>query len=478
MLKNAPETIIIEIAEILNNIAETGNYPNEITEGVITALQKPGKSKGPVENLRAITILSMLRKILAMCIRERVIERIDREIPPSQAAYRSGRSTTEHVFATKIMAVRSITSTNQNMHLLMLDMSKAFDTVNRSILLKDLSKIIENDELHLISITLNKKLRVRCGISISKIFHTGVPQGDSLSANQFTFYLAKALKIEHKTQIDHDYTSYNTQTRKITSLDHNYSKQQNNSINIDQEYADDISVITTNINIINYKKVSLPTILEKRNLTINETKTEEYAITRNGGDSWKKCRLLGSLLDTQNDIKRRKSLAIRSINKMTNIFYGKLSISIKLRTFDCYVRSIFLYNSELWTLTTTTENIIDSFHRRLLRTVCLNVRWPKIFKNETLYEITKTKPWSTIIKRKQLSWFGHLARLPDNTPAKLSLDYVTSKSFSTPRGRQLTTWIPMMKESFIEHNTTWENAFMLAKDRVEWSRFMRLHCDP
>ena len=268
MLKNAPDTIIIEIAEILNDIAETGKYPNEITEGVITALQKPGKSKGPVENLRPITLLSMLRKILAICIRERIIERIDREIPPSQAAYRSGRSTTEHVFATKIMAERSITSTNQNMHLLMLDMSKAFDTVNRSILLKDLSKIIENDELHLISIMLNTKLRVRCRTSISEIFqtNTGVPQGDSLSANQFTFYLAKALQIENKTQNDHDYTSYNTQTRKIISLDHNYSKQQNNSINIDQEYADDISVITTNINTINYKKNSLPTILEKETL--------------------------------------------------------------------------------------------------------------------------------------------------------------------------------------------------------------------
>ena len=115
---------------------------------------------------------------------------------------------------------------------------------------------------------LNTKLRVRCGSSISEIFqtNTGVPQGDSLSANQFTFYLAKALQIENKTQNDHDYTSYNTQTRKIISLDHNYSKQQNNSINIDQEYADDISVITTNINTINYKKNSLPTILEKRNL--------------------------------------------------------------------------------------------------------------------------------------------------------------------------------------------------------------------
>ena len=113
-------------------------------------------------------------------------------------------------------------------------------------------------------------------------------------------------------------------------------------------------MITININSINYKKVSLPTIQEIRNLTINETKTEEHTIIRNGDDSWKKCRLLGSLLDTQNDIKRRKSLAITSINKMKNIFYGKLSISIKLRTSDCYVGSTFLYNSELWTLTKTT----------------------------------------------------------------------------------------------------------------------------
>ena len=127
-------------------------------------------------------------------------------------------------------------------------------------------------------------------------------------------------------------------------------------------------------------------------------------------------------------------------------------------------------------ITTTTENMID---RRLLRTACLNVRWPKVIKNEALYDITKTTPWSTIIKKRQLySWFGHMARLPDNTPAKLFLDYVTNNAFSRPRGLQLTTWIPMMKKRFIEYNTIWENAFMLAKDRGEWSRFMRLHCDP
>ncbi len=30
-----------------------------------------------------------------------------------------------------------------------------------------------------------------------------------------------------------------------------------------------------------------------------------------------------------------------------------------------YIASIFLYNSELWTLTETLQNSIDSFHRKI-----------------------------------------------------------------------------------------------------------------
>ena len=40
------------------------------------------------------------------------------------------------------------------LYLLMLDMSRAFDTIDRGILLKDLSEILESDELHLVSLLL------------------------------------------------------------------------------------------------------------------------------------------------------------------------------------------------------------------------------------------------------------------------------------------------------------------------------------
>ena len=45
----------------------------------------------------------------------------------------------------------------------MLDMPKAFDTVDRSILLNYLSNIIGHDELHLINTMLYTQLTIRCG---------------------------------------------------------------------------------------------------------------------------------------------------------------------------------------------------------------------------------------------------------------------------------------------------------------------------
>ena len=103
--------------------------------------------------------------------------------------------------------------------------------------------------------------------------------------------------------------------------EHCYTKPINDEINIDQEYADDMSSITTNPNIIEYKKKK-PAKLRTRNLEINETKTEAYEIKRKGNIEWKNCKFLGSLINTEEDIKRRKRPAIAAINKMKHIFYG------------------------------------------------------------------------------------------------------------------------------------------------------------
>ena len=131
-------------------------------------------------------------------------------------------------------------------------MSKAFDSINRKLLLQDLSKIINEDELHIIQLLLNVKLEARCGKELSEPFttYTGAPQGDCSSASQFTFFLPKTMEHyynQNAYQLEHGYALRKTINVPIHMEEHDYAQgtlPQHFRINL--EYADDLSVVTTN----------------------------------------------------------------------------------------------------------------------------------------------------------------------------------------------------------------------------------------
>ena len=97
-------------------------------------------------------------------------------------------------------------------------------------------------------------------------------------------------------------------------------------------------------------KDDLPVKLAQRGLKVNESKTEEYTIERANCDNrWRDCKLLGSLLDTQNDIKRRKVLVMNTASKLKHLFLNKnVTISVKAKLFKSYITPIWIM--ELWTL--------------------------------------------------------------------------------------------------------------------------------
>ena len=60
-------------------------------------------------------------------------------------------------------------------------------------------------------------------------------------------------------------------------------------------------------------------------------------------------------LDTEEDVKQRKVLAMNVVNLLKEIFFGDINIEVKVCSFNCYVSSVFLYNCKTWTLTKTLE---------------------------------------------------------------------------------------------------------------------------
>ena len=374
-------------------------------------------------------------------------------------------------------------------------MSKAFDTVDRKTLFSKLEGILLPEELHLFSILTRKpKIFIKVNNTLSKDFTSliGIMQGDCMSAILFILYLAYCL-INEKQIV-------NTYTAKLL---------------ITPKYADDITYITNHEHIIEKIEKNIPKLLRTYNLQINESKIEKYQIpkpkppppelpdiktlmkhkdekplrseldwlthynkptTKDKTPDYKNCKLLGSLLDTTKDISRRKSLTISSMRKLKHIFNSsRISILLKMRTFQVYISSTFLYNSELWSMTNTTENAINSFHRRQLR-YAIGIYWPKTINNINLYEITKAEPWTLTIKRRRLNWLGHLMRMNPNTPAREALEVALTPA-KRPVGRPILTWLDTIKKDlekcdiFLNLNnkhTTLDTLINLTKNRKMW----------
>ena len=176
------------------------------------------------------------------------------------------------------------------------------------------------------------------------------------------------------------------------------------------------------------------------------------------------------MLDTNNDISRRKSLAILAFNKLKIVFNSKLSIKNKIRIFNAYIESIFLYNAELWTLTKKLAEVINIFQRSLLRKI-LNITWPKKIANKDLYTKTNTVEWSQKIQKRRLLWIGHLFRLPEDTPAKQALEEGIRK-VKRPRGKPKTTWLGSVEKELRELNLNFANAKEKAQERQIWANIV------
>ena len=215
-----------------------------------------------------------------------------------------------------------------------------------------------------------------------------------------------------------------------------------------------------------YRATLIPPTLRKRNLLCNEDKNEDFLIKAKGNTEWKSCKYLGSLFDTEKDIKRRKMLALNAMKDMTYIWESHLSQNTKLRIFNSYIQPIFLSNSELWTTTETINGTINAFQRRLLR-YALNIRYPKTMSNQKLKETAKHMEWSLYISTQRLRWLGHALRLPEDSPAKQAL-YEIEKPTKRTVGRPKLKWIDIVKNQLSKLKITWEETKELSQNRVGW----------
>lgn len=121
--------LFANISKMLNKTSKPDKYPEDVHLGTLNPLAKPPK-KNEKLSVRTITQLSPLKNILTITISDRCFVKMKKHIPLAQAAYQSSRFTAKQVFAIKILAEKLMIFENYVIFLILLDMSKAFATVD------------------------------------------------------------------------------------------------------------------------------------------------------------------------------------------------------------------------------------------------------------------------------------------------------------------------------------------------------------
>ena len=195
LMKYASDALAPVLTSIFNGMFEQHEVV-DIGSGSLIPLQKPNKPLGPPSNLRPIVRLSTLRKTLSLLTLARVRLKVDQYLAQTHSGFRPGRSTADVVWAHRRLVAKT-QRYHSTVHLLGIDLSKAFDTIKRDTLLTVLEAFLSDDDVRLIRVLISStRLRVRLGRCQSESFATtkGTPEGDCLSPVLFTIYLEAALR--------------------------------------------------------------------------------------------------------------------------------------------------------------------------------------------------------------------------------------------------------------------------------------------
>ena len=401
LLKYGPERLAEQTARVFNETFET-HQPLKINKGNMRTLPKPGKQKGPIKNLRPVTLLNTVRKTLSLITLNRIRDKVEEYLSANQSGFRPFRSTSDVVWTHRWLAAKTAL-TDLEIKITGIDMSAAFDTINRQLLLEILEKFLDDDEIRLVQFLLSDtqiSIKVN-GATEERPFSSniGTPQGDSLSPVLFILYLEAAL-------------------REIRDL----PGSREDHLPSEVAYADDVDFVST----IQHKDIKeVQAVLKKYSLLVNEEKTEYTNIkreTKKEDEEWRKVKKVGSLLGDEEDMERRKTLAAAAMNRMNKIWIrgDKISLRRRINLYRALVKSILLYNCGTWGVTKSEEQKMDAFHRKQLRRI-LGIKYPTKITNKKLYQKTGERPISETMRIARWRLFGHILRRNEKIPANMAM---------------------------------------------------------
>ena len=489
---------LLELFQLMWNGDE---LPQSFKDPSITHLYKNKGNRRICDNHRGISLLEIAGKILArICLNrlQKHLECATEDAPPdvqpsllpeSQCGFRQARGTVDMIFTVRQLQEKS-REQNKGLFITFVDLTKAFDTVNRDALWKIMSKFgCPEKFVNIVRLFHDgMQARVKDDGQYSEPFPVtnGVKQGCVLAPTLFSMLFSAMLTdaftgedvgIELRSRTDGGF--YKPQRLKADT------KVMLDMLR-DLLFADDCALCASSEREMQHMVDLFSKACKNFGLTISIPKTEvlfqpapgephyDPVITIDGHKlaNTDKFPYLGSTMSNtatiDEEINLRLARASASFGRLSDRVWKKrgLTCKTKLKVYHAVVLPSLLYGSETWTVYSRHLQRLQSFHLRCLRQI-LKVKWQDRVSNTEILQRANSRSISSMLMEAQLRWSGHVARMPDyRLPKRVFFGELNSGSRS--RGRPRLRYKDTLKAALKRCNIDSDSWEILAQDRSTW----------
>nr|VZI25899.1 unnamed protein product [Spirometra erinaceieuropaei] len=469
----------------------------DLRVATIVHLYKRKGNRQVCDNHRGISLLNIARKIFARFLLNRLNNHLEQGLlPESQCGFRRHRGTTDMIFAARQLQEKC-QEMRTHLYSTFVDLTKAFDTVNREGLWKIMQKFGCPERFTQMVRQLHDGMlaRVTDNGAVSEAFAVtnGVKQGCVLAPTLIRLMFSAMLMDAYRAECPGIRIAYRTDDHLLYHRRMNFQSRVSTATVHELLFADDCALNTTSEAEMQRSMDLFSAACENFGLIINTQKTgvmhqpppnsatapnaPQVSVSGTQRQVVENCPYLGSTLSRNikinDEVANRISKASQAFGRLRSTVWNRhgLQLSTKLKMYKAVILPTLLYGAETWMVYTRQARRLNHFHLSCLRRI-LRLNWQDRIPDTEVLERTGILSIYAILRQMQLRWSSHLVRMDDERLPK-RLFYGDVATGSRRQGGQIRRYKDTLKSSLkrLQINpTNWEE---LARDRPTWRRTVK-----